>query len=163
MPLPLFPTETGVPGDGDLLAIYGGSPASTEVVGGLIHHAQVIESYPLAGLAIAATFGKKGEPLLYNGVTVWIQGSLLLNTRGEPTTSDFADMLSRWTTLRDKLLLTNFELFLYYHPSSPTTYRKYKTVNTAFLHSFWTNPVTLSYLVGLTTTDKTLYTTAPGA
>jgi hypothetical protein len=163
MPLPIFPTEAGVPGDGSLIAVYGGSPASTEVIGGLIHHAHVLESHPYTGVTLAGSTGKRGEPIQYNGVTVWLQGSLLLNTRGDPTVSDYADILTRWTTIRDKFLLANFELFVYYHPDAPATYRKYKSLNTAFIHSYWANPVTLTYLIGAATTDKTLYTTAPGA
>ena len=159
-PLAIFPTESGVPGDGSLLAVHGGG--STEVVGGLIHYAQVIEAYPLTGVTLGTTMARRGEPLLADGVTIWVEGSLLLNERGEPTTSDFTDILSRWTTLRNKLLLANYELFVYY-ATSPATYRKYKSVNTVFLHCAWSNPVTLTFLLGAATSDTTLYTTAPGA
>jgi hypothetical protein len=161
MPLPIFPTESGVPGDGSLVAIHGGG--STEVLGGLILFAQALEMRPTIGVLAPAGPIHKGSPLLLDGVTIWIEGALLLDTRGEPTVTDYADMLSRWTTVRDNLLLTDYELFTYYHPSSPTTYRKYKTVNTYFLRSWWNNPVCMHFLLGGVTTDKTLYTTAPGA
>lgn len=161
MPLPMFPTESGAPGDGDLLAIHGGG--STEVIGGLILFAQAVEIYTTGGIGLVLDMGQKGAPLLENGCTVWIEGSLNLDVRGDPTVSDYADMLSRWTTVRNKLLLANYELFLYYHPSSPTTYRKLKTVNTYLLRSFWNNPMSLHYVFAAVTADKTLYTTGPGA
>jgi len=162
MPLPIFPNEAGVPGDGHLLAIHGGSPATTEVLGGLIHYARVIEIYPQGGVGLTTPTGKKGDPLIDAGSTIWIEGSLLLDERGEPTVADFSDMLDRWNTLREKFLLSNFELFLYYHPASPTAYRKLKSVNTYHLQSYWNNPSCVQYRVALVTTDRTLYTTGPG-
>jgi hypothetical protein len=162
MPLPIFPAEAGTPGDGSLIAIHGGSPASTEVVGGLIQLAQAVEMYPQLGTVFPSPDPRSPEPLLGDGVTLWIQGSLLLNVQGEPAVTDYADMLSRWTTIRDKLLLSNYELFLYYHPASPTTYRKYKTVNTYLVRSFWNNPAGMSYIFAAVSTDRTLYTTGPG-
>src|SRR4051794_8128873 len=161
MPLPIFPTVNGAPGDGDLIAVYGGG--STEVIGGLVHHAQAVEAYAVPGLATVTVGTAVGQPLVAAGVTLWLKGSLLLDPDGTPTTTDFADILTRWATVQAKLLLANYELFLYYRTASPATYRKYKTVNTVFLHSFWNNPTSLSYLLAATTGDRTLYTTAPGA
>src|SRR5437867_763168 len=131
MALPIFPIESGAPGDGSLIAIHGGVPtATTEVVGGVIQIAQAVESYPVPGITIPVSHGFEREPLSSTGVTIWIRGSLLLNIQGESTSSDYADMLARWTVIRNKLQLANYELFLYYHPAAPATYRKYKTVNT---------------------------------
>ena len=162
MPLPIFPTEEGVPGDGSLMAIHGGSPATTEVIGGLILFAQAVEIYvqPMVGFNVRN--GRKGEPLLDDGLTIWVEGSLLMNVRGEPTTSDYADMVARWDTIRAKLLLANYEFFAYYHPSAPATYRKFKNVNTYLLRSYWNNPTALHYLFAAVSTDRTLYATAPG-
>jgi hypothetical protein len=162
MPLPIFPYEEGAPGDGSLIAIHGGG--STEVLGGLIHLAQAVEAYVVAGANIPTAGGRsEGDPLGTDGVTLWIKGSLYLNIRGEPTVSDYADMLARWTTVRDKMRLANYELFLYYRTASPATYRKYKSVNSVLLRGYWSNPVCLCYTLGAFTTDKTLYTTGPGA
>jgi hypothetical protein len=164
MPLPIFPIEAGSPGDGSLIAIHGGGPASTEVLGGVIHLAQAVEAYPVTGANIPVTGGRQdGEPLGTDGVTIWIKGSLSVDLCGEPAVTDYADMLARWTTVRDKLRLANYELFLYYRTDAPATYRKYKTVNTVLLRCYWNNPVCLSYTLAAFTTDKTLYTTAPGA
>jgi hypothetical protein len=161
MPLPLFPAEDGAPGDGNLIAIHGNS--STEVIGGLVQFAQAVEISPLMGVIPWAPTIRNGYPLHGDGVTIWVQGSLLLDIRGQPTVTDYADMLSRWDTVRAKLLLTNYELFLYYRTASPTTYRKYKSCNTFLLRSVWNNPSCLSYTFAAVTTDKTVYTTAPGA
>jgi hypothetical protein len=160
MPLPIFPTEEGVPGDGNLIAIYGGG--STEVFGGIVQFVQAVEMYLIPGVMSFQPRLQKGQPLHSDGVTIWLQGSLLLDVRGQPTVSDYADMLSRWDTLRAKMLLADYELFLYYRTASPATYRKFKTVNTYMLKAYWDNPVCLSYLLVAITTDKTLYTTAPG-
>ena len=161
MPLPIFPIEEGAPGDGNLIAIYGSG--TTEVFGGVIQVAQVIEIYPQAGVGPFTPTLKKGDPLLGSGLTVWLQGSLLLDIRGVPTVDDYATMLSRWDTIRAKALLTNYELFLYYRTASPATYRKLKSVNTYLVRAFWNNPTCLSYTLAAVTTDATLYTTAPGA
>jgi hypothetical protein len=161
MPLPIFPTEEGVPGDGNLIAVYGGG--STEVFGGIVQFVQAVEMHPLAGVFAFQPSLLKGQPVTNDGVTVWLQGSLLLDVRGQPTTEDYEDMLDRWDTVRAKLLLTDYELFLYYRTASPATYRKLKTVNTYMLKSYWDNPVCLSYTLLAMTTDTTLYTTAPGA
>jgi hypothetical protein len=160
MPLPIFPTEIGAPGDGDLIAIYGGG--STEVIGGIIQYAQVIEINPHPAIGAFTPTIRKGDPLLSNGVTIWLQGSLLVDIRGEPTVTDYADMLSRWDTVKAKMLLTDYELFLYYRTASPATYRKFKSVNSYLIRPTWNNPVCLSWLLAAVTTDKTLYTTAPG-
>jgi hypothetical protein len=162
MPLPIFPTESGAPGDGNLIAVHGGLPAATEVLGGLIQMAQVIESVPSPGISIPVSHGFEGEALTTNGVTIWIRGSLNLTIHGEPTVSDYADILARWGTVRAKLLQTGYELFLYYRTAAPATFRKYKLVNTTLLRSYWNNPVTLSYTLAAVTNDKTLYSTAPG-
>jgi hypothetical protein len=161
MPLPIFPTEEGVPGDGNLLAIHGGG--STEVIGGIVQFLQVVEMYPLVGVMSFQPQLVKGQPVHGDGITIWLQGSLLLDVRGQPTTDDYDDMLDRWDTIRAKALLADYELFLFYRTASPATYRKLKTVNTYMLKAYWDNPVCLSYLLLAVTTDKTLYTTAPGA
>ena len=116
-----------------------------------------------AGVLFATPELHKGRALHPDGVTIWLQGSLHLDIRGQPTVTDYADMLSRWDAVRAKLLLTDYELFVYYRTASPATYRKYKTCNTHFLRAQWNNPVGLSYLFAAVTTDRTLYATAPGA
>ena len=162
MTLPIFPAEEGTPGDGNLIAVHGGMPPTTEVFGGLIQLAQAVELYPQPGVGFPVPNGTVGEPLIADGVTIWLQGSLLLDVRGEPTVTDYADMLNRWDAVRNKLLLSGYELFLYYHPSAPATYRKYKDLNTYLIRGYWSNPTCFSYLVAAVTTDKTLYTTGPG-
>jgi hypothetical protein len=162
MPLPLFPIEDGAPGDGNLVAVYGGTPAGLEVVGGLIQAAQVVETYSGMGPAVPVPTGRRWEPLSGDGVTIWLQGSLLLDLHGEPTVTDFADMLARWDAVRAKLRSPGYELFVYYRAAAPATYRKFKNVSTVILRSFWNNPSCLAYVLGAHTTDKTLYTTAPG-
>ncbi len=162
MPLPIFPTEEGAPGDGHLVAIH--HTGSTEVIGGLIQAALAVEYYVASGANVAITSNHRfGDPLSTDGLTIWLKGSLLLNVRGEPTVTDYADILSRWDTVRAKMLGINYELFLYYRTASPATYRKYKSMNPVVVRSHWDNPVTLTYILAAVTTDKTLYTTAPGA
>ena len=161
MPLPIFPTEEGVPGDGNLIAVYGGG--STEVIGGIVQFLQAVEMHPLVGVLTLVPTLQKGQPVTNDGVTVWLQGSLLLDVRGQPTVEDYADMLDRWDAVRAKLLLADYELFMYYRTASPATYRKLKTVNTYMLKAYWDNPVCLSYLLLAVTSDTTLYDTEPGA
>jgi hypothetical protein len=163
MALPLFPTEAGVPGDGNLVAIYGGSPASVEVIGGIIRQAQVVEAHPQAGATVPPPQGHFGEPLTGDGVTIWLSGSLHLDVHLAPTVSDYADLLARWATVRAKMLLASYELFLYYRTAAPATYRKYKEVKPLLVRSTWSDPVSLSYVLAAVSSDKTLYTTAPGA
>ncbi len=164
MPLPIFPTEEGAPGDGNLIALYGGSPTPTvEVLGGIIQVCQVVETTPPSGSSFIMPEARLPEQLVANGVTIWIKGSLHLNIRGEPTVSDYNDMLTRWKTVRDKMKLPNFDVFVYYRTASPATYRKYKTVSAAIIRAFWNNPVGISYVFAGVTSDKTLYETEPGS
>ncbi|MCS6976045.1 MAG: hypothetical protein NZM31_03415 [Gemmatales bacterium] len=162
MSLPVFPAEQGVPGDGSLIAVYGGSPAGVEVFGGLIHFAQVVQIHPHGGIGLMTRTGRRGEPLLDNGATIWIEGTLGVDLRGEPVSSDFAEVLQRWDVLRGRLLAPDLELFVYYHPDPPATFRKFKDVNAYLIHSGWDDPCGLRYLVAFVTLDRTLYSTAPG-
>jgi len=162
VPLPIFPVETGTPGDGQLVAVYGGTPAALEVFGGLIHVAVAIETYPQPGATVPVYGGHLAEPRTSDGLTLWIRGSLLLDAHGQPTTADYADVLSKWQSLSARLRSMDYELFVYYHPDPPVTYRKYRGLRTVELRCQWNNPVTLSYTLAAVSSDRTLYTTAPG-
>lgn len=162
MPLPVFPAEADVPGDGRLVAVYGGSPAAVEVFGGLIHFAEVVQIHPYGGIGLMTRTGRRGEPLLENGATIWIGGSLGVDVRGVPAVSDFADVLARWDQLRAHLLLPDLELFVYYHPDPPVTYRKLKHVHAYLIQSAWNDPCGVRYVIAFVTPDRMLYTTAPG-
>ncbi len=163
MPLPMFPVEEGVPGDGNLVAIYGGGPPSVEVIGGVIHHAEVVQTHPHASATVPTPQGRFGEPLGGNALTIWLSGSLNVKYFGDATVTDYVDMLTRWDTVKAKMLLADYELFVYYRTAAPATYRKFKLVNPVILRSQWHNPFSLSYTLAAITTDKTLYSTAPGS
>jgi hypothetical protein len=162
MSLPIFPAEQGVPGDGRLIAVYGGNPAEIEVFGGLIHYAQVVQIHPQGGIGLLTRTGRRGEPLLDGGATLWIEGTLGVDLRGEPLGSDFGEVLQRWDALRARLLSPNLELFVYYHPDPPATYRKLKEVNAYLIQCAWDDPCGIRYLAAFVTLDRTLYTTPPG-
>lgn len=155
-----LPVEAGRPGDGSLLAVHGGAPPTTEVLGGLVGELRVIEGYGRAGVEVAATRGRFGDALLADGVTIWLRGRLLLPAA--PTPADYATLLARWTAVRAKLRLSSFELFTYYHPAAPAGYRKYKAVNCQFIQATWTDPTGLPYVIAAVTSDATLYETGPG-
>src|ERR1051326_4923608 len=72
MPLPIYPTEQGAPGDGSLIALYGGG--TTEVVGGVVTLAQPVEAYSPLGAIVPSPQGLIGEPLSLTGVTIWLRG-----------------------------------------------------------------------------------------
>ena len=109
-----------------------------------------------------STRARRGEPLTNNGVTIWLQGSVLSDLRGVPTAADYAAAIARWDTIRAKLITANYELFLYYKPATGL-YRKYRSVNTVLLFADWGNPLGLGYLLGATTTDKVLYNGVGGS
>lgn len=162
MPLPSFPTQAGAPGDGNLVAIHGGMPPTTEVIGGQIERLSVIETYPEPNSIWAAPTPRFGVPLTPDGVTLWLTAALLVGLHGQILDPDWAVMLARFNTVRAKMRLASYELFVYYHPAPPTTYRKFKSVNPVYLRSYWSDPTTLRFTLGAITTDKTLYSTAPG-
>lgn len=162
MSLPIFPAEQGVPGDGRLIAVYGGNPAEIEVFGGLIHYAQVVQTHPHGGIGLWTRTGRRGEPLLDGGATIWIEGTLGVDLRGEPDAPDFGEVLQRWDALRTRWLAQNLEFFVYYHPDPPATYRKLKEVNAYLIHCGWDDPCGIRYLAAFVTLDRTLYTTPPG-
>ena len=95
-------------GAGNLLAVYGGSPPAVEVFGGVIQHAEVVETTGATLPATAATGVRRGDPLILDGVTVWLQGALLADARGVPTAADYAAALARWDAVRAKLLSADY-------------------------------------------------------
>jgi hypothetical protein len=162
MRLPIFPAQSWVPGDGRLLAVYGGSPPALLVVGGLVHLARVVETYPRDGVAPLTRTGRRGDPLVESGITVWLEGTLGVDHLGRPDTDDFGQVLARWQPLQTLFRSSPLELFLYYHPQPPETYRKLKQLELFSLETAWDDAGGIRYLAAFVGPDRSWYHTPPG-
>jgi hypothetical protein len=158
--MPIILANESSPGSGGIVAVYGGTPAETLTFGGAIQHAEVIETFGTLPATPPGT-ARRGEPLVADGVTIWLHGVFPAAPTGVPTTATRDTILQTWDALRTKLLSTGYELFLHYQPAMPL-YRKHRVVNTVVLRAHWADPLGLVYLLGATTTNRTLYTSAPG-
>jgi hypothetical protein len=158
--MPTILAGNSTPGSGGLIAVYGGSPAGTVTLDGAIQHAEVVETFGTLPAAPPGT-ARRGDPLIDDGVTIWLQGVFPAAPTGVPTDAARSAILATWDTLRAKLLSSGYELFLHYQPSVPL-YRKHRLMGTVVLRAHWADPLGLVYVLGATTTDRTLYTNAPG-
>jgi hypothetical protein len=158
--MPIILANESSPGSGGIVAVYGGSPAGTLVVGGAVQQLEVVETFGTLPATPPGT-ARRGDPLVGDGVTLWLHGVFPAAATGVPTTATRAAVLATWDTLRAKLLGSGYELFLHYQPATPL-YRKHRVVNTVVLRAHWADPLGLVYLLGAVTTDRTLYATAPG-
>ncbi len=151
----------GVPGSGQLVAIYGGSPAGTLAFDGVMQEVQTVETFG-TWPGVPAGTAKPGDPLIADGVTIWLRGVFPAQPTGVPVAQSRATTLATWDSLRAKLLSANYELFLHYEPGGSQLYRKHRSMNTVVLRAHWADPVGLVYVVGATSSQRTLYTSAPG-
>jgi hypothetical protein len=151
-----------IPGAGQLIAIYGGSPAATIILDGALLHAQVVETFGNLPATPPGT-ARQGDPLIADGVTIWLHGAFPAQPSGVPTADTRANILATWDAIRNQLLTPDYELFLHYDPGAAPLYRKYQQLNTAVLRAHWADPLGLVYLLGAVTTNRTLYTSAAGA
>lgn len=158
--MPTILSSVSTPGAGGLVAVYGGSPAGTLAFDGALQSAEVVETF---GTLPATPPGaaRRGDPLIDDGVTIWLHGVFPAAPTGVPADATRADILATWGTLRAKLLSSGYELFLHYQPATPL-YRKHRLVNTVVLRAQWADPLGVVYVLGAATTDRTLYSSAPG-
>ena len=147
------------PQSGDLLAIQSGSPAETLTLGGIIRRAEVIETYGDSSIVPSGS-ARFGEPLIDDGVTIWLEGFFPTGTDGFPVAMERADILAAWDTLRAKLQTSSYQFFLQYLPGDEPLYRQYQSVHTVLLRSYWADPIGFLYQLAAISSDRTLFTTA---
>jgi hypothetical protein len=157
--MPSLWNTISMPISGDRLAIHGGSPAATMTLGGTIHRAEVIETFG-DGSIVPTGKAQFGEPLISDGVTVWLEGFFPTSSDGLPTVEDRATILSNWDTLHAKLIGADFQFFLHYEPGDDALFRKYQSLNTVLIRSYWADPVGFLYQLAAVTTNHTLSATS---
>lgn len=152
----VFPS-TALPGS--RIAIHGGSPASTLTLTGIILRADAVETFD-EGSIVPSGQARWAEPLIADGVTVWIEGYFPSDASGGPVIEERADILSAWDTLRAKLQLASYDLFLHYEPGDEPLYRKYQALTTALIRATWSDPLGLRYQFAAITSNHTISTAA---
>lgn len=148
------------PMSAELLAVRSGSPAETVTLSGIIRRAEVIETFGDDNLNAAGS-PHFGDPLISDGITIWVEGYFPTGEDGLPIAQDRADILAAWDTLRTSLQSSSYHFFLYYQPGDDPMYRKYHSVHTVLLRSHWTDPVGILYQLAAISSDRTLSTAAP--
>lgn len=154
-------TALETPVMGDRLAVHQSSPATTLTLPGIVRRLQAVESFG-SSLDLPALSARFGDPLIANGITIWMEGYFPTSASGEPVVQTASELYSTWDDLRELLASTGYEFFTHYLPSGTAFYRKYKTMTTVLLRSHWADPLGVTYMLCATTSDKTLYTTAAG-
>src|SRR4051812_5999720 len=101
--MPTILANESSPGSGGIVAVYGGSPAGTLTLDGAILHAEVVETFGTLPATPRGT-ARKGDPLVENGVTIWLHGLFPAAPTGVPLSATRATILQTWDTLRAKLL-----------------------------------------------------------
>ena len=157
MPILRSDTLTGAP-----LALYGGSPATVLPLAGIVLRSEAVETFGDASI-VPAGQARFGEPLIADGITVWLEGSFPSDARGGPVALDRADILESWEALHELLISSNYELFLHYGPGDDPLYRKHTSMTTVLIRTRWADPQTLHYQVAAITTSHALSTTEPGS
>ena len=147
------------PKSGDLLAIQSGSPAETLTLGGIIRRAEVVETFGDSSIVPSGT-ARFGEPLISDGITIWLEGFFPTGADGFPVAMERADILAAWDTLRGKLQTSSYQFFLQYQPGDESLYRQYQSVHTVLLRSHWADPIGFLYQLAAISSDRTLITTA---
>lgn len=158
--MPSIWNALSTPMPGELLAVRGGSPAETLTLIGTIRRAEVIETFGDDNL-IAAGSPRFGDPLISDGVTLWIEGFFPTGDDGLPITEDRADILADWDILRTSLQSSSYHFYLRYQPGDESLYRKYQSVHTVLLRSHWSDPVGMLYQLAAISSDRTLSSTGP--
>lgn len=144
---------------GSLMAIHGGSPAATLSLSGIILRAEAVETFG-DGSIVPTGQARFGDPLIADGVTLWLEGFFPTDAGGGPVTEDRSAILEAWDTFRAKLLITDYDLYLHYQPGDEPLYRKYQSLNTVLIRAKWADPLGLPYQFAAITTDHTLSTAA---
>ncbi|HQR08371.1 MAG TPA: hypothetical protein PLN21_16195 [Gemmatales bacterium] len=158
--MPSIWNALSTPMSGELLAVRSGSPAETVTLNGIIRRAEVIETFGDDSI-IASGSPRFGDPLISDGVTIWVEGHFPSGTDGLPVSQDRADILAAWDTLRAGLQSSSYHFFLYYHPGDDPLYRKYISVHPVLLRSQWVDPIGILYQLAAISSDRTLSTAAP--
>ncbi|MFT3882819.1 MAG: hypothetical protein QM703_24590 [Gemmatales bacterium] len=158
--MPSIWNALSTPMPGELLAVRSGSPAETVTLTGIIRRAEVIETFGDDNL-IAVGSPRFGDPLISDGVTIWVEGFFPADDDGLPIAEDRADILAAWDAFRSGLLSSSYHFFLYYQPGDDPTYRKYRSVHTALLRSHWADPLGILYQLAAISSDRTLSHDAP--
>jgi hypothetical protein len=143
------------------LAVYQSSPATTLTLPGIVRRLQVVESFG-SSLALPGIDARFGDPLIANGITIWLEGYFPTSSSGEPVVQSASDLHTTWNSLRSQLQASSYEFFTYYLPGALPFYRKYKTVSTALLKSQWADPLGITWLLAATTSDKTISLSGEG-
>ena len=146
---------------GERVAIHGGSPAGTLTFSGTMLRAEVIETLGDASI-VPTGQARFGDPLIADGITIWLEGFFPSDTGGGPVTEDRATTLANWDTLHAKLLTANYDLYLHYQPGDDALYRKYQSVNTVLIRAKWADPLGLPWQLAAITTNHTLSAEAVG-
>jgi len=157
--MPSIWNTISTPKSGDLLAIQSGSPAETLTLGGVIRRAEVIETFGDDSIVPSGS-AHFGQPLISDGVTIWLEGFFPTGDDGFPVAQDREDILAAWDTLRAKLQTSDYQFFLHYQPGDEPLYRQYQLVHTVLLRSHWADPIGFLYQLAAISADRTLFTTA---
>lgn len=152
----VFPT-TALPGS--RVAIYGGSPAAVLTLEGIVLRAEAVETFGESSIVPTGT-ARFGEPLLEDGVTLWLEGFFPSDAGGGPVVWERADILAWWDTLRAKLRLASYDLYLHYETGDEPLYRQYQSLTTALLRATWSDPLGFRYHFAATTTNHTISASA---
>jgi len=158
--MPSIWNALSTPMSGELLAVRSGSPAETVTLSGIIRRAEVIETFGDDSI-IAEGCPRFGDPLINDGVTIWVEGIFPTGADGLLIAQDRADILAAWDTLRAGLLSSSYHFFLYYRPGDDPLYRKYQSAHTALLRSHWADPIGILYQLAAISSDRTLSSAAP--
>lgn len=143
---------------GSKVALHGGSPASTLTLEGIVLRAEAVETFGDASV-VPTGQARWGEPLLDDGVTVWIEGFFPSDASGGPVIEDRAAILALWDTLRAKLQLASYDLYLHYEPDDDPLFRKYQALTTVLIRATWSDPLGFRYQFAAITTDHTISAT----
>ena len=90
-----------------------------------------------------------------------MEGYFPTSDAGEPVVQTASEIHDTWNDLRDLLASSDYEFFTHYLPGGSAFYRKYQSMTTVLLRSNWADPLGVTYVLCATTSDKTLYATAP--
>lgn len=149
------------PVSAEQLAVHGGSPASTMTLEGTVRRAEVIETFGISGILPAAG-ARFGDPLILDGVTIWIEGYFPTDEMGEPVVMERSEIITIWQALYEKLLSEDLEFYLHYVPGDDPLFRKYLEVNTVLLRTGWADALGMPYQLAAITSNHSVSPSEPG-
>lgn len=155
---PRFPERRGSPGDGSLVWYVKADESEELAFGGIIQHLETIDARSFVGLSLATLEGRFGRPLHADGTTIWLKGTLHVDLNGRPQSDSFRDAIDAWNALRGKLFTASDYILQVYRRAGAEEVLKcsYSGVQTVFLHCLWHSNVSLSFVLGAYTTNRTL-------